>query len=141
MFLVMQGSNVRRDFLVLLSVMLTAASCLFLFYVSTPMELFADQPRREERARKIIAERKCGNCHTLQARGLELKGKVGPELTHQARRKRSAQWLTHHLTSSFLIPDHGVVPGIEAKKRLMPSFNNLSEQELTILVEFLRSLD
>lgn len=140
----MSRSLLKRTFLILLSVTVIAAACLFVFFVSFRVELHADQPLKpgvEELAKKIIVERKCGNCHTLQARGLELSGKVGPELTHQARQGRSTQWLRHQLTDSSPILDHRAAPGREDRNRLMPKFDNLSRQELAALIKFLASLD
>ncbi len=140
----MSRSLLKRTFLVLLSVTLLAAASLFVFFVSFRVELHADQPLQpkvEELAKRLIAERKCGNCHTLQARGLELSGKVGPELTHQARRERSTQWLRHQLTDSSPILDHRAAPGMEGRNRLMPKFDNLSRRELAALIQFLTSLD
>ena len=95
----------------------------------------------EELAKRMIRNNECGLCHTLQARGLNLTGKIGPDLTEQAHRDRSPQWLKEQLTNPVSIPDHEVVPGFEGKQKLMPKFNRTSDRELNAVIEFLRSLD
>ncbi len=108
------------------------------------VESRADQrvlPYDEKLAKRVIVTRKCGTCHRLQARGLSLHGKVGPDLTHQGRRGRSAEWLRRHLVSPLTIPDSEVVAGYEGKQRLMPPLTDLSRAELDALVAFLRDLD
>ncbi len=95
----------------------------------------------EELAKRVIRNNECGLCHTLQARGLNLTGKIGPDLTEQAHRARSPQWLQGQLTNPVSIPDHEVVPGFEGKQKLMPRFNRTSERELNAVIEFLRSLN
>jgi len=95
----------------------------------------------EELAKRVIRNNECGLCHTLQARGLNLTGKIGPDLTEQAHRDRSPQWLQGQLTNPVSIPDHEVVPGFEGKQKLMPKLNRTSERELNAVIEFLRSLN
>ena len=95
----------------------------------------------EELAKSLIVENNCGLCHTLQARGLNLKGEIGPNLTAQAQRGRSPEWLREQLTNPSSIPDGEVVPGFEGKQKLMPQWNGSSDRELNVLIAFLRSLD
>ncbi len=95
----------------------------------------------EELAKRVIRNSECGLCHTLQARGLNLTGKIGPDLSEQAHRDRSPQWLQGQLTNPVSIPDHEVVPGFEGKQKLMPKFNRTSDRELDAVIEFLRSLN
>ncbi len=95
----------------------------------------------EELAKRMIRNNECGLCHTLQARGLNLLGEIGPDLTEQAHRNRSSQWLKEQLTNPVSIPDHEVVPGFEGKQKLMPRFNRTSDRELNAVIEFLRSLN
>ncbi len=95
----------------------------------------------EDLAKRVIRSNECGLCHTLQARGLNLTGKIGPDLTEQAYRDRSPQWLKEQITNPVSIPDHEVVPGFEGKQKLMPKFNRTSERELNAVIEFLRSLN
>jgi len=95
----------------------------------------------EELAKRVIRNNECGLCHTLQARGLNLTGKIGPDLTEQAHRERSPQWLKEQISNPVAIPDHEVVPGFEGKQKLMPRFNRTSDRELNAVIEFLRSLN
>ncbi len=123
--------------------LLISVSMLALFS-SACLESHADvriSKSDEEMAKRVIRKNECGLCHTLQARGLNLTGKIGPDLTQQAHRDRSPQWLQGQLTNPISIPDHEVVPGFEGKQKLMPKFNRTSERELNAVIEFLRSLD
>ncbi len=123
--------------------LLISVSMLALFS-SACLESHADvrlSKSDEEMAKRVIRNNECGLCHTLQARGLNLKGKIGPDLTQQAHRDRSPQWLQGQLTNPISIPDHEVVPGFEGKQKLMPKFNRTSERELNAVIEFLRSLN
>ncbi|MEE8349444.1 MAG: cytochrome c [Acidobacteriota bacterium] len=95
----------------------------------------------EKLAKRVILTRNCGSCHSLQARDLNLTGKVGPDLTRQGRRGRSPEWLTQQITHPTSIPDHEVVPGFEGKQKFMPGVDRVSDRELNALVEFLRSLN
>jgi len=123
--------------------LLISVSMLALFS-SACLESHADvrlSKSDEETAKRVIRNNECGLCHTLQARGLNLNGKIGPDLTQQAHRDRSPQWLQGQLTNPISIPDHEVVPGFEGKQKLMPKFNRTSERELNAVIEFLRSLN
>ena len=95
----------------------------------------------EELAKSVIVDNNCGLCHTLQARGLNLVGEIGPNLTVQAQRGRSPEWLREQLTNPSSIPDGEVVSGFEGKQKLMPSWKGSSDRDLNVLIEFLRSLD
>lgn len=95
----------------------------------------------EKLAKKVIVDNQCGRCHSLQAIGIELTGKLGPDLTKQGVRGRSSEWLRRKLTDPTLIPGVEVVPGFEKMQTWMPKYEQLSKQELTAVVEFLRSLD
>ena len=123
--------------------LLISVSMLALFS-SACLESHADarlSKSDEEMAKRVILNNDCGLCHTLQARGLNLTGKIGPDLTEQAHRNRSPQWLQGQLTNPVSIPDHEVVPGFEGKQKLMPKFNRTSQRELNAVIEFLRSLN
>ena len=123
--------------------LLISVSMLALFS-SACLESHADarlSKSDEVMAKRVILNNDCGLCHTLQARGLNLTGKIGPDLTEQAHRNRSPQWLQGQLTNPVSIPDHEVVPGFEGKQQLMPKFNRTSQRELNAVIEFLRSLN
>lgn len=131
-------SNSKNFWALLISVSMLA------LFSSACLESHADvriSKSDEEMAKRVIRNNECGLCHTLQARGLNLKGKIGPDLTQQAHRDRSPQWLQGQLTNPISIPDHEVVPGFEGKQKLMPQFNRTSERELNAVIEFLRSLN
>lgn len=112
-------------------------------FVSARLAARPDQrpkPETVDLAKSVIISGKCGSCHTLQARGLELTGKVGPDLTHEGRRQRSAEWLRRRLTDAASIPDEEILADFLHKRDLMPRLDTLSERELSALVEFLQSL-
>ena len=67
----------------------------------------------------------CFICHRLDGEG----GKVGPDLTEEANRGRSPDWLIGH----FRDPK-AYVPG-----SIMPSFKNLTNEQLSGLTAFLLS--
>ena len=123
--------------------LLLSVSMLALFS-SACLESHADvrlSKADEELAKSVIRNSECGLCHTLQARGLNLTGKIGPDLSEQAHRDRSPRWLKEQITNPVSIPDHEVVPGFEGKQKLMPKFNRTSDRELNAVIEFLRSLN
>ena len=91
-------------------------------------------------AQDLILRHKCGSCHTLQTAKLSLSGKVGPDLSHQALRQRSDQWLDCQLTDPESIPDSEVVAGFEGTQEFMPSFAQMTESERALLIDFLQRL-
>ena len=91
-------------------------------------------------AREVMVAQKCGSCHTLQAAYLHWNATIGPDLTHQARRGRSAEWLLRHLKEPAHIPDGELETTFRGKQSLMPSFVHLSDQELNAVIRFLTSL-
>ncbi len=91
--------------------------------------------------KQVFQRENCGSCHRLQAAGLNFTAAVGPDLSHEARRGRSAEWLRRQLTEPTSIPDEEVAEGFAGRQSIMPSFKHLSEEELQALVEFLRSLE
>jgi mono/diheme cytochrome c family protein len=67
----------------------------------------------------------CFICHRLDGEG----NKVGPDLTVEGTRRRSAAWLIGHFKSPA-----AYVPG-----SIMPSFKNLTDEQLSALTSFLES--
>jgi mono/diheme cytochrome c family protein len=67
----------------------------------------------------------CFTCHQLNGEGT----KVGPDLTIEGTRGRSADWLIGHFKNPA-----AYVPG-----SIMPSFTNLTDEQLSALTAFLRS--
>lgn len=90
--------------------------------------------------KQVFQQQGCGSCHTLQAAGLNFTAIVGPDLTHEGRRNRSAEWLMRQLTDPTSIPDAEVVKGFAGKQAIMPSLRHLRQEELQALIEFLQSL-
>src|SRR5258708_8406433 len=72
----------------------------------------------------LFRQEHCVGCHQLNGEG----GKVGPDLTDQASRKRSNDWMTGHLKN----------PSAYVAGSIMPAANNLNEDQLRVLVAFLQ---
>ncbi len=96
----------------------------------------AARASKEEAARKteaqLIAYGKtlyrqegCFMCHRLDGEG----SKVGPDLTVEGTRGRTAEWLTGHFKD----------PGKYVRGSIMPSFKNLTDEQLNALTSFLLS--
>jgi len=67
----------------------------------------------------------CFMCHRLDGEG----GKVGPDLTVEGTRGRTVDWLTGHFKD----------PGKYVPGSIMPSFENLTDEQLNALTAFLLS--
>ncbi len=123
---------------------MSALLLVFVALSSGCVESWADQHRQsssERLAKRVILTRNCGSCHTLHTRGLELHGKVGPDLTQQGRRERSSEWLRRQLLEPHTISDQEVAEGYAGKQRLMPPLKGVSEAELEAVVAFLQRLE
>jgi mono/diheme cytochrome c family protein len=93
-----------------------------------------------EIAKSVITDQSCGSCHTLKNADFDLTGTVGPDLTDEASRHRSQEWLLKELTNPTAIPDSDI-PGYEDQQVVMPSYGRvLSDEELNALVQYLISL-
>lgn len=75
--------------------------------------------------RTLYRQEGCFTCHRLDGEG----GKVGPDLSLEGTRGRSAEWLTGHFKNP---PDY--TPG-----SIMPAFKNLTNEQLSALTAFLLS--
>jgi len=73
--------------------------------------------------RTLYRQEACFSCHELDGEGEE----VGPDLTRQGTRGRSAEWLIGHFKEPTTY-----VPG-----SIMPSFKNLTDEQLQALTVFL----
>jgi cytochrome c551/c552 len=83
--------------------------------------------------KSVFAKNGCGSCHTFKAAGSN--GKIGPDLDKLAQyAKQAKQPLDKFVRESISDPKAYVQPGYQP---IMPSFANLSEPELTALVQFL----
>ena len=94
-----------------------------------------------EIAKQVILQQGCGSCHAIKTDGLDLNGQVGPDLTNQASRNRTAEWLRLQLSNPTAIPDSEVAEGYAGMQAVMPSYDRvLSAEELDALVMLLMSL-
>jgi mono/diheme cytochrome c family protein len=75
--------------------------------------------------RLLYRQEGCFMCHQLDGSG----GKLGPDLSVEATRNRSDAWLMGHFRE----------PATYTKGSIMPSFKNLTEDQLQALVVFLQS--
>jgi cbb3-type cytochrome oxidase cytochrome c subunit len=67
----------------------------------------------------------CFTCHRLNGEG----GKVGPDLTTEGARSRTAEWLVGHFKD----------PPAYVHGSVMPPFKNLTDEQLRALTEFLQN--
>ncbi len=123
----------------------SAAALAFLALISTGCEESRAgsnlSSAQEQRAKQIIVSNRCGSCHTLQARGLNLSGRIGPSLTQQGRRGRQTKWLKNQLMNPHSVPDEEVTTGFEGRQKWMPRFDKLDSQDLEAVARFLQSLN
>ena len=75
--------------------------------------------------RKLYRQEGCMGCHELDGEG----GKVGPSLTIEGMRGRSDEWLVGHFKD----------PSAYTPGSVMPSFNQLTDDQLHALTVFLQS--
>jgi len=68
----------------------------------------------------------CMGCHMVNGKG----GQVGPNLSDEVGRGRSRQWLTTQIRN----------PKENDPQSIMPSFNNLSDEKINDLVDYLMTL-
>lgn len=100
-----------------------------------------DMTEQFELAKQVILAQGCGSCHTIATAGLDLAGQVGPDLTNEASRNRTAEWLRMQLSNPTSIPDSEVAEGFEGQQSLMPSYDRLlSDEEMDAVIAFLMSL-
>lgn len=76
-----------------------------------------------EYGKTLYRQEGCFICHRLDGEG----GKVGPDLTVEGTRGRSAEWLTGHFKN----------PAAYVHGSIMPSFDNLNDEQLQALTAFL----
>lgn len=89
----------------------------------------ADPPALNSAAasgRKLFETIGCMGCHTVNGEG----GKVGPDLSYEADKGRSRQWLTTQIEN----------PRDNDPQTIMPAFNNLSKEQVSNLVDYLITL-
>lgn len=75
--------------------------------------------------RKLYRQEGCMGCHQLDGEG----GKVGPVLTIEGTRGRSDEWIVGHFKD----------PSVYTPGSIMPSFDQLTDDQLHALTVFLQS--
>lgn len=78
------------------------------------------------RGRELFESVGCMGCHIVNGKG----GVVGPNLSDEVGRGRSRQWLTTQIRN----------PKENDPQSIMPSFNNLSNEKINDLVDYLMTL-
>jgi len=68
----------------------------------------------------------CAACHVVNGQG----GKVGPDLSDEGRKGRSRAWLTTKIRN----------PKADNPQTVMPAYGNLSDQQVSSLVDYMLSL-
>ena len=79
-----------------------------------------------EGGRELFDTVGCMGCHTVHGKG----GAVGPNLSYEADRGRSRQWLTTQVRN----------PKENDPESIMPAYNNLSNEKIKDLVDYLMTL-
>jgi len=92
-------------------------------------------PQQVERGQQLFRAQGCVGCHTIN--GLAQGGQLGPNLTHEALRRRSDEWQLRHLMDPLSVYTVGEPP---KARWLMPAYGQLSPEDLEALVAFLQSL-
>jgi cytochrome c oxidase subunit 2 len=88
------------------------------------------------RGQQVFLQNTCVNCHTI--RGVASQADVGPDLTHVGSRSTLGAGVVDNTRTTmreWLRNAASIKPGV-----LMPSFQNLSESDLTDLADYLESL-
>jgi mono/diheme cytochrome c family protein len=78
------------------------------------------------RGRELFDSVGCMGCHMVNGKG----GAVGPNLSDEAGRGRSRQWLTTQIRN----------PKENDQQSIMPAFNNLLDEKINDLVDYLMTL-
>ena len=92
-------------------------------------------PDQVERGKLLFQQQGCIGCHAIN--GIYPGGPVGPNLTHEAQRRRSDEWQLQHLKDPLSVY---VINGTEGATWVMPAYPNLPPEDLEALVAFLQSL-
>ena len=92
-------------------------------------------PDQVERGKLLFQQQGCIGCHTIN--GIYPGGPVGPNLTHEAQRRRSDEWQLRHLLNPVSVYVIGEAKGTSW---IMPSYEKLPREDLEALVAFLQSL-
>ena len=112
--------------------------------VAEPPDVFSAWQQREQQAaspggtrgEQVFLQNTCVSCHTI--RGVSAQSNVGPDLTHLGSRATLGTGVvpnTPDALRQWIRNASAVKPGV-----LMPAFQNLSDADLSALVEYLESL-
>jgi cytochrome c oxidase subunit 2 len=88
------------------------------------------------RGEQVFLQNTCVNCHTI--RGLPAAARVGPDLTHLGSRSTLGTGVIDNTPGSlrrWIRNASSIKPGV-----LMPAYQNLSDQDLGALADYLESL-
>jgi cytochrome c oxidase subunit 2 len=88
------------------------------------------------RGEQLFLQNTCVNCHAI--RGLSAAARVGPDLTHFGSRATLGTGVIDNTSDNlrrWIRNASSIKPGV-----LMPSFQNLSDQDLGVLADYLESL-
>jgi mono/diheme cytochrome c family protein len=83
-------------------------------------------PASVQKGKDLFDTLGCMGCHTVNGQG----GTVGPNLSHEGDQGRSRQWLETQIRH----------PRTYDPQTLMPSYDNLSDEQVSSLVDYLLSL-
>lgn len=83
-------------------------------------------PASVESGQKLFATAGCAGCHTTDGKG----GLAGPDLSNEAGKGRSRQWLTTQIRN----------PKANNPQTIMPAYPTLSDEQVNDLVDYLLSL-
>jgi mono/diheme cytochrome c family protein len=78
------------------------------------------------RGKKLFETVGCMGCHTVNGKG----GKVGPNLSDEADKGKSREWLTTQIEN----------PRANDPQTIMPAYSNLSKDQVSDLVDYLMTL-
>jgi cytochrome c oxidase subunit 2 len=89
------------------------------------------------RGEQLFLQNTCVNCHAI--RGLPATARVGPDLTHLGSRGTLGTGVVDNTPANlrrWIRNASSIKPGV-----LMPAFQNLSDQDLGVLADYLESLE
>lgn len=92
--------------------------------------------RAGSRGEQVFLQNTCVNCHAI--RGLPAAGQVGPDLTHFGSRSTLGTGVIDNTPATlqrWIRNADSIKPGV-----LMPPFPNLSDEDLSLLADYLESL-
>lgn len=89
-----------------------------------------------ERGKLLFKQQGCLGCHAIN--GIAPGAPLGPNLTHEALRRRTDEWQLRHLINPVSVYVAGEPP--QGATWIMPPYGQLSREDLEALVALLQSL-